>query len=293
MKKTIAILLYLTFLMFVNIGISAQTTPVNIVIILDTSDRVSDEKHPGQIGRDKAIIEEIVTEFEKVTKRRILAAEKLQYNDRLTIVIPTQPGVPPVPRQIMARLKIADEDRDSHRSLAGINADVETRKNGLLDALDTLYEFVRQHKHTGSDIWEWFKYEAESYFSESHQNIVICISDGYLNFDNKIEEKRIPGTYMRVNELRDDPQWEQKIRDGQGLLPTGNDLSRYNIDFLMSEIQLRADEENISYQKDFQIIISYWEAWLSAMKIKSVDFGKVGHPVGQKIKNLIEKGRKR
>ena len=292
MKKTniIAIVLYLTFLMVLNIGISAQTTPVNIVIILDTSDRVSNEKHPGQIERDKAIIAEIATEFERVAKRHILAAEQLQYNDRLTIVIPTQPGVPPVPRQIMTGLTIADVDRDTHRSLAGINADVEKRKKGLLDALDTLYEFVGQHRHTGSDIWEWFKYEAEGYFSESHQNIVICISDGYLNFDNRIEDRRISRTYMRVNELRDDPQWERKIRGGQGLLPTGNDLSRYNIDFLMSEIHLQTDENNIPYQKDFQIIISYWEVWLSAMKIKSVDFGKVGHPVGQKVRNLMEKG---
>ncbi|RKU22511.1 hypothetical protein C6500_03150 [Candidatus Poribacteria bacterium] len=288
--KTIAIVFYLTFLMFSNIGASAEAKPVNIIIILDTSDRISDEKHPGQIERDKEIIEEIVTEFEKVTKQHILASEKLEYQDRLTIAIPNQPGVPPVPRQIMKDLAIADKNRDSHRSLAGINADVENRKQVFLNTLDTLYEFVRQHRHTGSDIWEWFKYEAESYFSESHQNIIICISDGYLIFDNIIEDMRIPRTYMRVKELRDDPQWEQKIQGGEGLLTIGQDFSRYNIDFLMSEIQLQTDENKVPYQKDFQIITLYWEVWLKAMKIKSTNFGKVGHPVGQKIKNLIEQG---
>ena len=288
--KTIAIVFYLTFLMILNIAASAEAKPVNIVIILDTSDRISDEKHPGQIERDKEIIEEIVTEFEKVTKRHILASEKLQYQDRLTIAIPNQPSVPPVPRQIIKDLAIADKDRDSHRSLAGINTDVENRKQVFLDTLDTLYEFVRQHRHTGSDIWEWFKYEAESYFSESHQNIVVCISDGYLNFDNRIESMRISRTYMRVKELRDDPQWKQKIQGGEGLLTIGQDFSRYNIDFLMSEIHLQTDENNVPYQKDFQIITLYWEVWLKAMKIKSTNFGKVGHPVGQKIRNLIEQG---
>ena len=288
--KTIAIVFYLTFLMFSNIGASAEAKPVNIIIILDTSDRISDEKHPGQIERDKEIIEEIVTEFEKVTKQHILASEKLEYQDRLTIAIPNQPGVPPVPRQIMKDLTIADKNRDSHRSLAGINADVENRKQVFLNTLNTLYEFVRQHRHTGSDIWEWFKYEAESYFSESHQNIIICISDGYLIFDNIIEDMRIPRTYMRVKELRDDPQWEQKIQGGEGLLTIGQDFSRYNIDFLMSEIQLQTDENKVPYQKDFQIITLYWEVWLKAMKIKSTNFGKVGHPVGQKIRNLIEQG---
>ena len=286
--KKIAIVFYLTFLMVLNIGASAEAKPVNIVIILDTSDRISDEMHPGQIERDKEIIEEIVTEFEKVTKRHILASEKLQYQDRLTIAIPTQPSVPPVPRQIVKDLTIADKDSGSHRSLAGINADVENRKQVFLNTLNTLYEFVRQHRHTGSDIWEWFKYEAESYFSESHQNIVVCISDGYLNFDNRIEDMRIPRTYMQVKELRDDPQWKQKIQSGEGLLTIGQDFSRYHIDFLMSEIHLQTDENNVPYQKDFQILTLYWEVWLKAMKIKSTNFGKVGHPIGQKIRNLIE-----
>ena len=286
--KTIVLVFYLTFLMILNIGASAEAKPVNIIIILDTSDRISDEKHPGQIERDKEIIEEIVIEFEKVTKQHILASEKLEYQDRLTIAIPNQPGVPPVPRQIMKDLTITDKNRDSHRSLAGINADVENRKQVFLNMLDTLYEFVRQHRHTGSDIWEWFKYEAESYFSESHQNIIICISDGYLIFDNIIEDMRIPRTYMRVKELRNDPQWKQKIQGGEGLLTIGQDFSRYNIDFLMSEIQLQTDENKVPYQKDFQIITLYWEVWLKAMKIRSANFGKVGHPVGQKIKNLIE-----
>lgn len=283
--KIIAIVFYLTFLIILNI---AASEPLNIVIVLDTSDRISDEKHPGQIERDKEIIEEIATEFEKVTKRHILASEKLQYHDQLAIAIPNQPSVPPVPRQIMKDLTIADKNQGSHRSLAGINTDVENRKQVFLNTLDTLYEFVRQHKHTGSDIWEWFKYEAESYFSESHQNIVICISDGYLNFDNIIEDLRIPGTYMQVKKLRDDPQWQQKIQSGEGLLTIGQDFSRYNIDFLMSEIQLQTDENNVPYQKDFQIITRYWEVWLKEMKIKSTNFGKIGHPIGQKIRNLIE-----
>lgn len=283
--KIIAIVFYLTFLVILNI---AASEPLNIVIVLDTSDRISDEKHPGQIERDKEIIEEIATEFEKVTKRRILTSEKLQYHDQLAIAIPNQPSIPPVPRQIMKDLTIADKDKGSHRSLAGINTDIENRKQVFLNTLDTLYEFVRQHRHTGSDIWEWFKYEAESYFSESHQNIVICISDGYLNFDNIIEDMRIPRTYMQVKKLRDDPQWRQKIQGGEGLLSIGQDFSRYNIDFLMSEIQLQTDDNNVPYQKDFQIITLYWEVWLKEMKIKSTNFGKVGHPIGQKIRNLIE-----
>ena len=289
MKQTNVVLtmLCLTLLMFLSVGVS-NAKPLNIIILLDTSDRVSDERHPGQIENDKGIVEEIVTEFEKATKRHIMASEKLEYKDRLMIAIPNQPGVPSVPRQIIQGLVIADKNEGTHRSLAGIQADLENRKEVLFKTLDTLYEFVRQYRHTGSDIWEWFKYQGESYFLESHRNIVVCISDGYLNFDNIIEEMRIPRTYMQVRKLRDDPQWQQKIERGEGLLTTGHDFSRYNIDFLMSEIRLQTDENNVPYQKDFPIITRYWEVWLKAMKIRSTDFGKVGAPVGLKIKNLIE-----
>ena len=289
MKKTnvLVSLFSLSFLLFVSIGVS-DAKPINIVIILDTSNRVSEEKHPGQIERDKEIIAEIVTEFEIVVKKHIDASENLRYGDRLTLTIPTQPGVRPVPRQVLRNLTIADGSRE-HTSLAGINKDVEKRKQSFLEALNTLYTFVGQHKQTGSDIWEWFKYEAESYFLESHRNIVVCISDGYLNFDKNIEAQRIPRTYMQVSKLRDNPEWEQKIRGSEGLLTVRKDLGRYNIDFLMSEIQLRTDKNGVPYQKDFEIIALYWEVWLNAMKIKSTDFGKVGHPVGQKVKKLIEK----
>ena len=293
MRKTsiIAIVLYLTFSIVSTIGAAKASKPLNIIIIIDTSDRVSDERHPGQIERDKELIKEIVNEFEKVTKQHINESEGLQYDDRLAVVIPNQPGVPPVPRQIIRNLTIRDENRNDHSTLAGIKRDVEDRKQKLLEALDTLYEFVRQHRHTGSDIWEWFRYEAESYFLENRRNIVVCISDGYLNFDNIIEANRIHRTYMQIARVRNNPNWKQEIQGDKGLLPIGKDFSRYKVDFLMSEIQLQTDENSIPYQKDFEIITFYWEAWLKTMGIESTDFGKVGQDVGQKIKNLIEMNR--
>ena len=260
--------------------------PINIIVILDTSDRVSNEKHPDQAERDIDIVEDIVIQFEEIVKRNVRQGSELAYQDRFSIVVPDQPTVPPIPLRILRSLTI--EDPRDLGSVKAIHRDLQTKRKTLRGGLEQLYRLVQEHPQTGSDIWEWFKYGAESYFSESHRNIVICISDGYLNFDNRIENMRIPRTYMQVKKLRDDPQWKQKIQSGEGLLTIGQDFSRYNIDFLMSEIQLQTDENKVPYQKDFQIITLYWEVWLKAMKIKSTDFGKVGHPVGQKIRNLIE-----
>lgn len=53
-------------------------------------------------------------------------------------------------------------------------------------------------------------------------------------------------------------------------------------------VPFQTDENNVPYQKDFQIITLYWEVWLKEMKIQSINFGTVGHPIGQKVRNLIE-----
>ena len=291
MKKTkvVLILFYVAVFVFLNIAVSATAAkPMNIVIVLDTSDRISDELHPGQIENDKEVIKEIVSVFIAKTNQRILVSDTLMYQDRLTIAIPDQPGVPRVPRLILRGLTISDSNGAGHRSLGGIREDLENRKQGLLETLDRLYAFVRSHEQTGSDIWEWFKYEAMGYFFESHQNILICISDGYLNFNHDIEDRRIPGTYMKIKELRDDPEWKAKIEGTEGLLSTGHDFGRYKIDFFMSEIDLKMDEHGVPYQRDFPILQYYWEYWLASMGIVSMEFGKVGYPIGLKVRNLIE-----
>ena len=111
----------------------------------------------------------------------------------------------------------------------------------LLDEMPRLYEFVTQHPQTGSDIYEWFKYEAEPYFDKGKRNLIICLSDGYLNFDRNIEANRIPDTFMRIRELRDDPNWQHRIHNSEGLKPIGKDFSPYNVKFLMLEIAPQRD----------------------------------------------------
>ncbi len=294
MKKNILVVVYAIFLVFIDVQRSgAQTsnfTPMNIVVILDTSNRISEQRHPGQVERDIEIIEEVAARFVEKTKTHISASKTLKYEDRFTVVIPSQPSIPPVPRKITKNLTIEGprEELSSLRGGSGILTHLDEQKEALCSELPKLYEFVGQHRQTGSDIWEWFKYQAESYFFESHQNIVICISDGYLNFDKNIETGRFPRTFMRVSQLRGDPDYERKIRGDQGLRPINKDFSRYKIDFLMTEIQLQTDTSGAPYQKDFQIITLYWETWLNSMGIKSVAFGKVGYPVGQKVRNLMQ-----
>ncbi len=265
---------------------------LNIIVILDTSDRVSKRKHPGQMKRDIEIVEEIVIEFEGVVRGHIDKSDNLAYKDHLAVVIPAQPSVPPIPWGMTDKLTI--EDPGDHKSLAGIFTDLKEQKEVLLDEIPKLYEFVEQHKQTGSDIWDWFQSEAEDYLLADQLNFIICLSDGYLNFDKSIEAKRRKGTFMQIGKLRGDLNWKQKIHGSAGLLPIGKDFSRYNVKFLMVEINLQSEKgSGIPYQQDFEIIKEYWKTWLNAMGIKDTDFIKQGRPLKKKIESLISRENRR
>ena len=270
---------------------SALPNVLNIIIIVDTSNRVSPERHPDQIQRDIKIVEEIVAQFKEVVggkKGHIAKSPERAYKDSLTVVVPNQPSVPSISWEITERLTIKDRGSKSTHGPSGIYTILDKQVMALLDEMPRLYEFVLQHPQTGSDIYEWFQFEAEDYFDEKKRNLIICLSDGYLNFDRSIEARRREGTFMKIGELRNDPNPERKIRNGEGLKPIGKNFSPYNVKFLMLEIAPQSERDSgIPYQKDFDIIKAYWDTWLNSMGIKEVDFMKTGRSPINKIKSFI------
>ena len=94
---------------------------------------------------------------------------------------------------------------------------------------------------------------------------------------------------MKIGELRDDPNWRARIRDGEGLKPIGKDFSPYNVAFLMLEIAPQSERgSGIPYQQDFDIIEAYWDTWLNSMGIKDTDFLKRGSSIpNRKIESFI------
>ena len=272
----------------VNISDGAESKlpsfePINVIIILDTSDRISEQKNSGQMVRDIEIVKKIIREFNNIVEKHIDKSDRLEYHSRLDIVIPDQPSVPPIPLEIMDKLTI--EDPEEYTSYEEIMDDMKNQGKTLLDTMPKLYQLVVKHKQTGSDIWKWFKYEAKDYLSADHQNLIICISDGYLNFDKNIEARRVKGTFMEVEKLRNDPD---RIRS-EGLLSIGKDFSSYNAKFLMLELALRSENESgVPYQKDLEIIREYWNTWLKSMGIEKTDFVEQGRPVARKIQSFFK-----
>ena len=253
---------------------SPQPKPLNIIVILDTSDRISQER---QREKDIHIIEEIVKQFYDLVDPYIKKGGIISPH-RLAFVVPEQPRIPGPSNEIINKLTI-----EAPRRRSG-NPAFQQKKNELINAISELYDHVQQHPQTGSDIWNWFRSQAKSPLSRDHQNRIICLSDGYLNFDIEIERKRPKGTYMRVGALRDDPEAVNKIKNGsEGLRPVGH-FSDFNIKFLMLEVRLR-EENGVRHFQDSDIIQAYWETWLNAMGVKDTEFFEQLDPGG--LKNMI------
>ena len=239
---------------------------INIVVILDTSDRISKEKHPDQTQKDIEIVKGIVDQFERLVLDHLAESTVIEYPHRLTFIVPDQPKMPQVPLKIMERLTIEDSgQRNSY-------PEFEKQRDQLLIAIGELYKFVEERKQTGSDIWDWFRARADYYLRGDQENYIICLSDGYLNFDPDIEAKRPKRTFMQVGKLRNVLNWKEEI-ESEGLLAIGRDFSRYNVKFLMVEIALRRDKKtDVIYTQDFDIIREYWATWLASMGIADSEF---------------------
>ena len=231
------------------------TKPINVIVILDTSDRISKDKNPHQAGKDIAIAEGIVNLFEEKLVRPELY---INYPHRLAFVVPEQIGVDPIPLNIT-------EDT------GGGAPQFKKKKTELLKEIRHLYASVeKQGKFTGSDIWDWFRGNAEAYLQQDALNYIICVSDGYLDFDSDIQKNRPrrgnKTTFMRVAKFHNNPNWEKKFANEEhGLLEIGKDFSRYKVKFLMVEIKLR-------HILDRPILEKYWQTWLVSMGITHSEF---------------------
>lgn len=273
-------ILFLTFLIVNHSDSQVSNAPVNIVVIIDTSDRVSKDKHPDQRERDINVLKEIIDQFYELVKPTIMKGGTIEIPHRLTFVVPDQPRSERPPDEIIKKLTIEAPKKRSE------NPDFQKKKKELIGAISELYDYVQQHTQTGSDIWDWFRAQAKSPLSIDHQNLIICLCDGYLNFDIDIEANRPKGTYMRVGALRDKPKEAlNKIKNGSEGLLAINNFSSFKVKFLMFEIRLR-EQNGVKYFEDFSIIQTYWETWLNAMDIQDTQFFEQLDSRG--LKNEIE-----
>ena len=246
--------------------------PINIIVVLDVSDRLLKEKLPGQerqVEKDKKIAKGIINHYESFARRTYYIGNR----HRLTFVVPKQPGVKKlIPQETLESLKLWPTNEDRAKGAPRFRE----MRDELNKTIDALYQFVEDRQEfTGSDIWGWFKVSAEEYLQPNALNYIICISDGYLYLDRiyvsslpKKGNKTAVILHAVVEKFSRVPNWKTEfVREGYGLLPIEKDFSKYNVKFLMVEVGLP-----VLRVKDLPILKAYWTPWLQEMGIPDADF---------------------
>ena len=271
---------------------------INIVVILDTSDRISRAENPDQLDKDILITKGIVTLFTEILLSEIRTQTRNTWlHHQIAFVVPYQQGATPIPQNIIGKLRIYPTDQDRLRGSAHW---VKEKRDELFATLDKLYQLLEQETtFTGSDIWNWFGASADLYLNEKMQNYIICVSDSYLDFDRSIQANRdkignktsyIP--YKQVVAFREDLNNWREVFDSKkyGLLEIEEDFSSYDVKFLMVEMKPRHMQV-----RDLPILKKYWRTWLESMGIHDSDFLREqsnSEDVKTKIKKFISPNRK-
>ena len=249
----------------------------HLIILLDLSDRISPQKHPAQAQADKAIIKTIVGVFEREVRKKFYLTSK----DCLSIVVAHQPqtGYNSQLPQLLNKLRL----NLNNPSLIVSKPKFDQMKGELLEALDTLYEkAVANKRFAGADIWSFFSYSLQDYMvGESgdgvpYRNVLIVLTDGYLNFDKKTPAMRLQQgnrtSYMQVSYFRKlSGDWEKRFDEGDyGLISAKSKQDLGKLEVLILEISLR-------HPIDRPIIMKYWTKWLTEMGVKKFELKTGGY----------------
>ena len=261
-----------------------KALPANIIVLLDLSDRVSVEKYgepaEEQVNDDKDNSQIILRVFDDIVKKENY--DKSQ--SELRFFVPDQQGFP-IDSERKKKLRVFGE------SPIGNVSKFDEWKESLIQTRDGLYDEVLtapEANFTGADIWSWFKEEAKRYLKPEFRNYIICLSDGYLDFDENIQRHREKGTYLTIDkDLRESDDWKKKVHDEYKLKTPPKVSFRFPVKFLMLGIKDRTPEGSL---RDRDILIAYWEPWLKSMGIEP--FGFYSSDVEQEeIAGFLEAGQ--
>lgn len=242
-----------------------DSRPLNLVVVLDLSDRINPAKNPGQAEQDLKLLDGLITLFEEKVRKGLYLLSR----DRLVFAVAPQSTT--YQREL---LTVADSLRINMPELNGGRAErgkpgFDKARAGLTEGLSRLYgRAAASEKYVGADIWSFFRDRLDSYVSSEPgvRNVVVVVTDGYINFERE-EERGRPRkgsrtSYMRVAELRSDSNWERRFdRDNWGLISFG---ARYR------EVEVAVAGLRYVQLADQPIVERYWTGWLGEMGVARV-----------------------
>ncbi|MFA8436804.1 MAG: hypothetical protein ACEPOZ_20040 [Marinifilaceae bacterium] len=234
---------------------------LNISLFLDLSDRISPSKHPNQTmeyyQRDLGYISSIATAFNVHIRNKKI----IQMNDRMQVFFDPPPSNPKI-NGLAKKLKIELTKENVTREI------LSTITSNYKNFSKQIYELaITDNKYIGSDIWRFFKSNANTYcIKDGYRNVLIIFTDGYVyHKDTRLREgnKRSYLTTKVIESLGlNTSNWKHELTAKEyGFLAPTNGLSELEV--LVLGIN---PSRNNPYEED--VIKAYWENWLKEMGVQ-------------------------
>ena len=231
---------------------------LNISILLDLSDRISQTKNPDNYKNDLGHISSVAEAFiqhVKVKKNRLM-------DDQMQIYFEPVPDDTQI-NSITQKLKIKlTKDNATKEFINNIKPDYSRFSSEIYSLV------LNNNQFLGSDIWGFFNSRAQDYCVKADsRNILVILTDGYIYHKNKAlldgnKSSYITPTLINNFGLNKSDFASRFKSGGYGFLPVNKDLSKLNVIVL----GVKASNNN-PYDED--LINLYWSTWFKEMGIKN------------------------
>lgn len=235
---------------------------LNLTILLDLSDRISNKKNPDQYKKDIIFINNVLDAFKSyLNKKGVVESE-----DKIKLIF-YPVSMDDLYQEVADSLSVDFsklEFVDRKKTYENISA-IYNRQ------LQKLYSIASNAKiYTGSDLFNYFKHRIVDdciSTASNYTNLLVILTDGYIYEKNSMYQEGNKFSYLvpeaqHVKIFRKLSKWEEHFeKNNYGLIPLENDLSSLNV--LIGEIH---PIENSP--KDFDILKKYWSDWLESQKVK-------------------------
>lgn len=234
---------------------------INLTILIDLSDRISEGLNPGQANSDIKLINDVLEIFKKY-----LAEKGVVYSeDKIKVIY-----YPEVDSDTMN--SIIDSLNIDFAKLSFVERKnvYSTLIQNFNKNLNKLYNKAsKMSKYPGSDLFNYFKHRLVDdciIDDSSYLNVLLILTDGYIYHENAKYQIGNRFSYLapksaHIQIFRNRPDWEDIFnKQDYGLINTGVDLSNLYI--------IAAQFNPISSSpKDFDILKKYWSRWFEEQKV--------------------------
>lgn len=272
----------------------AAPESLNIIVVPDLSNRIVDDiNNPKQIDSDKAILANIWDTFYEKTK------SKIDSKDRLIIDV-TDDGQAKGEFRNFADSLIFDLSK-SHKGRIN-KFYLDKKANAFQTYTDSLYKLAK-NTPLGANYWDYFETSLSRHIQKSnifntYKNILIVISDGYLEAQTKEKTGRAyyTGTYEERKGLCESEG--RNYKNYKKHIDPIDDCSIHfpDLEVLVVEVSTRkkgskVEKDDPGTTCDYSILKRQWQNWFALLEIKNsnTDFFIRRSQDNQSTKETIKK----